>query len=165
MKHTMIRNSVLMAIAIVVMGIILGLYIQGTGPMPRVTATTYTSTQKGAASEIVVTVTVKDGKISSVTADVSGETKGYGQEAGPAVCQSVVAAGTSIGVDGVSGATITSKAILAGVQDCMVQAGIWDSTSAASTAQSAAQSASISSAADSTAASAASAASSESAAQ
>ncbi|MCI2047487.1 MAG: FMN-binding protein [Faecalibacterium sp.] len=142
MKHTMIRNSILMALAIVVMGIILGLYIQGTGPMPRVTATTYTSTQRGVASEILVTVTVKDGKITGVTADVSGETKGYGQEAGPVVCQNVLDAGTCVGVDGVSGATGTSKAVLAGVQDCMVQAGIWDSSNAASAAQSAAASAS-----------------------
>jgi uncharacterized protein with FMN-binding domain len=128
MKKTMIRNSVLMAIATVVMGILLGLYIQGTGPMPRVSATTYTSTQKGAASEILVSVSVKDGKITDVTADVSGETPGYGLDAGPVVCQSILDAGTSEGVDGVSGATMTSKAILAGVQDCMVQAGIWDSS-------------------------------------
>ena len=134
MKKVMIRNSILMAVAIVVMAVVLGLYLQGTGPMPRVTATTYTSTQRGAASEILVSVSVKDGKITSVTADVSGETPGYGLDAGPVVCQNVMDAGTSQGVDGVSGATVTSNAILTGVQDCMVKAGIWDEANAGATA-------------------------------
>lgn len=122
-----------MAAATLLLSIVLVLYLQGSGPMPQVTGTTYTSTQKGMESDIVVTVTVKDGKITDVTANVSGETKELGQIAGPQICEAVLAAGTSEGVDAISGSTVTSDAILAGVQDCMVQAGIWDSAN--STAQ------------------------------
>ena len=134
MRKTMIRNAVLMAIATAVMGIILSLYLRGVGPMPKVTETVYTSAQQGAYSEVVVSVTVRDGKVTAVSADVSGETPGYGQDAGPVLCQNILAAGTSNGVDGISGSTYTSDAILAGVQDCMISAGIWDSATAASSA-------------------------------
>lgn len=134
MRTRMIRNIILMVLATAVMSVVLLLYIQGSGPMPQVSGTQFTSTQPGIGGDILVTVTVKDGKITAVDADVSGETPGYGQEAGPVVCQAVLDAGTCQGVDGVSGSTITSDAILAGVQDCMVQAGIWDGAGAASSA-------------------------------
>ncbi len=133
MRRSTILSLVVMAAATLLLSIVLVLYLQGSGPMPQVTGTTYTSTQKGMESDIVVTVTVKDGKITDVTADVSGETKELGQIAGPQICEAVLAAGTSEGVDAISGSTVTSDAILAGVQDCMVQAGIWDSAN--STAQ------------------------------
>ncbi len=133
MRRSTVLSLVVMAAATLLLSIVLVLYLQGSGPMPQVTGTTYTSTQKGMESDIVVTVTVKDGKITDVTADVSGETKELGQIAGPQICEAVLAAGTSEGVDAISGSTVTSDAILAGVQDCMVQAGIWDSAN--STAQ------------------------------
>ena len=133
MRRSTILSLVVMAAATLLLSIVLVLYLHGSGPMPQVTGTTYTSTQKGMESDIVVTVTVKDGKITDVTADVSGETKELGQIAGPQICEAVLAAGTSEGVDAISGSTVTSDAILAGVQDCMVQAGIWDSAN--STAQ------------------------------
>ena len=133
MRRSTVLSLVVMAAATLLLSIVLVLYLQGSGPMPQVTGTTYTSTQKGMESDIVVTVTVKDGKITDVTADVSGETKELGQIAGPQICEAVLAAGTSEGVDAISGSTVTSDAILAGVQDCMVQAGIWDSTASSTT--------------------------------
>ena len=131
MHKGMIRNIILMAAATIAMGIVLGLYIQGSGPMPQVSGTRFESTQQGVGGDIHVVVTVRDGRITAVEADVSNETPGYGQDAGPVLCEAILAAGTCQGVDGVSGSTITSDAILAGVQDCMVQAGIWDSANTA----------------------------------
>ncbi len=139
MRKSVVFSLILMAAATLALSVVLGLYLQGSGPMPQVTGTVYTSTQKGMESDVTVTVTVKDGKITAVTADVSGETKELGQVAGPQVCEAVLAAGTSEGVDAVSGCTVTSDAILAGVQDCMVQAGIWDSANSAASASAAAQ--------------------------
>lgn len=133
MRKTVLFQVLAMAVATLILSIVLALYLQGSGPMPKVTGTVYTSTQKGMESDIVVTVTVNDGKITNVQADVTGETAELGQVAGPQICQAVVSAGTSVGVDAVSGSTVTSDAILAGVQDCMVQAGIWDSTASSTT--------------------------------
>jgi major membrane immunogen (membrane-anchored lipoprotein) len=138
MRRSMIRNGILAALATLVVGIILGLYLQGSGPMPQVAGTVYTSVQKGYSSDVTVSVTVRDGAVTKVEADVSGETEQVGGTYGPQLCETILAAGTSAGVDAVSGATYTSNAILAGVQDCMVQAGIWDSANAAAGSTSAA---------------------------
>ena len=83
---------------------------------------TYTATGRGINGDIPVTVEIKDGKIASVTADVAGETAGLGQTAGPAICDSIVAANGTAGVDVVSGSTITSEGILKAVNECITLA-------------------------------------------
>ncbi len=79
-----------------------------------------------------MTVEVKDGKIASVTVGDNAETAGIGSkaieqlpEAIKAIEQlpeAIVAANGTEGVDGVSGATITSKAIFTAVDDAIAQA-------------------------------------------
>ncbi len=70
-----------------------------------------------------MTVTVKDGRVSAVTVGDNSETAGIGSKAIEQLPAEIVAANGTEGVDGVSGATITSKAIFTAVDDCLAQAG------------------------------------------
>lgn len=84
-------------------------------------AGTYTATATGMA-ELTVTVTIGDGDaITEVTVDGPGETPGIGTNAIEQLPGAVVAA-QSAEVEAVSGATITSNAILSAVADCLTQA-------------------------------------------
>ena len=71
------------------------------------------------------TLTVKDGKISDVTVGDNSETQGIGSKAIEQLPEAIVAANGTEGVDGVSGATITSKAIFSAVEDALAQATGW----------------------------------------
>jgi len=126
MSKTTIRRLSIMLVLTVVFGILLALYLRSAGMVPGAeNAAQYTSVQKGAYSDITVTVLIDaSGKVISVKADVSGETDRYGQVAGPQICAAIEQAGTYEGVDAVSGSTLTSDAILAAVKDCMQQAGV-----------------------------------------
>ena len=84
---------------------------------------TYEAEGKGIGGKVPVTVTVKDGKISDVTVGDNSETQGIGSKAIEQLPEAIVAAGGTEGVDGVSGATITSKAIFSAVEDALAQAG------------------------------------------
>ena len=85
----------------------------------------YTATGKGIGGDVPVTVTVKDGKISDVTVGDNSETQGIGSKAIEQLPEAIVAANGTEGVDGVSGATITSKAIFSAVEDALAQATGW----------------------------------------
>lgn len=76
---------------------------------------TYTADAKGINGSIPVTVEIKDGKIVSVVADAAGETPGLGQDAAPVIAQAIVDANGTIGVDAVTGSTITSDGIIKAV--------------------------------------------------
>lgn len=123
MRKTMIRNTAIMAVLSVVLGVVLALYLRSTFASP-VAGNVYTSTQKGFAGDIAFEVSINNGKVTAVSADFSKETAGLGQDAGPKVIDAIVAAGTTEGVDAVSGSTITSTAVLNAVKDCMTQAGL-----------------------------------------
>ena len=69
-----------------------------------------------------MTVTVEGGKVASVTVGENSETQGIGSKAVEQLPEAIVAANGTAGVDGVSGATITSKAIFSAVEDAMAQA-------------------------------------------
>ena len=69
-----------------------------------------------------VTVTVKDGKIAEVTVGENSETQGIGSKAIEQLPAKIVEAGGTEGVDAVSGATVTSKAIFTAVNSCLKQA-------------------------------------------
>ena len=71
---------------------------------------TYQGEAKGMESTIKVTVTVTGGKIVDMTAE-GQETEGIGSKALDELPGEIVAAGTTEGVDGVAGASVTSKAI------------------------------------------------------
>ncbi|MCD8398615.1 MAG: FMN-binding protein [Lachnospiraceae bacterium] len=82
---------------------------------------TYTATAAGIQSDVTVSCTFDEGSITSITVDVSGETAGLGADISDEMIESFLAAQSS-NVDGVSGATITSDALKAALEDCIAQA-------------------------------------------
>ena len=83
---------------------------------------TYEGTGKGIGGDVPVTVTVKDGAIESVEVGDNSETQGIGSNAIEQLPELIVEANGTEGVDGVSGATITSNAIFATVDEALEQA-------------------------------------------
>ena len=86
----------------------------------RTISTTQVHTQ-GYAGPVPVTVEVKDGKIVSITVDASSETAALGGAAAPVMAEAIKTANGVVGVDGVSGATMTSNAIRAAVNAALAQ--------------------------------------------
>lgn len=127
LKH-LTRNIAIMAVLTLIMGVVLKLYIANTGTVPAADNAThytdgsYTATAAGYLSEVTVTVTITGGKVTSVTADASGETPSLGGAAAQQLAQQLTEAGSTSGVDAVSGSTMTSNAVLAAMEDCMAQA-------------------------------------------
>lgn len=88
-----------------------------------VTAGTYTATEQGFGGEVTVNVTVaEDGTIEAITVDVPNETENLGGVAGPQVAESIVEH-QSLAVDTVSGATVTSTAVIKAVTAALTEAG------------------------------------------
>lgn len=83
---------------------------------------TYTGEGKGIGGKFPVTVTIEGGKIASVEVGDNAETDGIGSKAIEQLPAKIVEANGTEGVDGVSGASVTSKAIFSAVQDAMAQA-------------------------------------------
>lgn len=129
MKKTMTRNIVIMAIVTVIMAVVLSLYIKNTGTVPAADNTasladgTYTASEQGCLSEVAVTVTVTGGKVTNVAIDASGETPELGGAAAETLADELTKAGSTAGVDAVSGATLTSNAVFTAMDDCLAQAG------------------------------------------
>ncbi|MFQ8583938.1 MAG: FAD-dependent oxidoreductase [Holdemania massiliensis] len=86
------------------------------------TAGTYTATSSGYAGEMEVSVTVDEEKILTIEIGENNETPSVGGMAIEQLPGQIIDA-QSIALDGVSGATYTSKAILDSVKDCLTQAG------------------------------------------
>ena len=85
-------------------------------------AGTYTATAKG-MGDVTVTVTVDEaGTITDVSAEGADETPGIGTNAIDQLPAAILEA-QSADVEAVSGATITSDAILSALKDCLTQAG------------------------------------------
>lgn len=104
-------------------------------------AETYTASAKGMMGDVTVSVEIADGAIASVTVDAHSETPGIGDNAVNELPGRIVEA-QSLAVDTVSGATVTSGAILAAVEECCKQAGLdVEALKAAPVAQAAAQTA------------------------
>lgn len=82
----------------------------------------YSAVGRGINGDIPVTVEIKDGKIVSINADVSLETPSLGGAAAPTVIDEIIAANGTIGVDVVSGSTITCEGIMNAVNACIEQA-------------------------------------------
>lgn len=82
----------------------------------------YTAAGQGNNGPVNVSVTIADEKIASVTVLEHGETAGICDPAIERIPAAIVE-GQTLAIDAVSGATNTSKAILAAVEDCLVQAG------------------------------------------
>ena len=82
----------------------------------------YFAEGKGIGGAVPVTVEVKDGKVATVTVGDNSETQGIGSKAIEQLPEAIVAANGTEGVDAVSGATVTSKAIFSAVEECLKQA-------------------------------------------
>ena len=83
----------------------------------------YVATAQGFGGDIVAEVTVADGKITDLKVTGDKETEGLGSVAVEKLPGKILAA-QSLDVDGISGATVSSKAILKAVTDALAQAGI-----------------------------------------
>ena len=128
MKKKMTRNVVIMAVLTVIMGVVLGLYIKSTSPVPatdnaaQLNDGTYTASAQGCLSEVAVTVTVTGGKVTDVDIDASGETPELGGKAAETLVSQLTESGSTNGVDAVAGATMTSNAVFDAMNDCLSQA-------------------------------------------
>lgn len=87
----------------------------------KYTAGTYTGTGKGHSSDVTVTVTFSSSEITKVELDVSGETESIGGKAADELVQQIMDQQSS-DIDGVSGATETTNAVKAGLEDAIKQA-------------------------------------------
>ena len=98
---------------------------------------TYTASGMGMGGDVPVTVVIEGGKIASVEIGENSETQGIGSKAVEQLPSAIVEAGGTEGVNGGSGASITSKAIFSAVNDCLEQAagGSGDEDAASSSAQ------------------------------
>lgn len=85
-------------------------------------AGTYTSEAQGKEGIVKVEVTFSATKISDIKVVSQSETAGLGDAALKSITKQILD-GQTLAVDAVSGATTSSKAILAAVEDCVKQAG------------------------------------------
>ena len=123
MKKHMSRNTLVMVLLDIVLGVVLSLYIANTGTMPAAdNAATYTASAKGCLSDVAVTVTITGGKVTNVDIDASGETPELGGKAAESLTARLKEAGSTAGVDAVTGSTMTSDAVFAAMDDCLAQA-------------------------------------------
>ena len=86
------------------------------------TAGTYQASAQGYHGSIVLKVTVDADKITGIEVVEQSETEGIGAAALPMLVEAVLANQT-IGVDAVTGATITSDGFKAAMKDALTQAG------------------------------------------
>lgn len=86
------------------------------------TAGTYQASYQGMRAPVLVSVTFSADRIEKITVGDNKETVGLGSVAIEKLPGAIVEA-QSIGVDAIGGATLTSRAILDGVADCIQQAG------------------------------------------
>lgn len=82
---------------------------------------TYTGTAEGISSTVKVTMTFSDSAVTDVVVDTSGETASFGAAAADELREQLLAAG-SAEIDGVSGSTITSDAVMKAAKSCYAQA-------------------------------------------
>ena len=82
---------------------------------------TYTASARGISSDVTVTMTFSEDKITDVVVDVSGETETIGALIGDEVQQQILDA-QSAEIDGVSGATTSSTAVRKAAAECIAQA-------------------------------------------
>ena len=88
-----------------------GTYIPGT----------YEGTAEGISSTVKVTMTFSDSAVTDVVVDTSGETASIGAAAADELRDQMLAAGAAE-IDGVSGSTITSEAVMKAAKSCYAQA-------------------------------------------
>ncbi|MDL2218075.1 flavocytochrome c [Christensenellaceae bacterium OttesenSCG-928-M15] len=89
---------------------------------PLFTPGTYTATVPGKNADITVEVTVGAQAIEDISIGEHNETAGIAEAAFEKIPAAVIAT-QSLAVDAVAGATVTSEAVLLGIETCLVEAG------------------------------------------
>ena len=92
-----------------------------SGAAGSYTPGTYTGTAEGISSTVKVTMTFSDSAVTDVVVDTSGETASYGAAAAEELKNQLLNAGSDE-IDGVSGSTITSEAVMKAAKSCYAQA-------------------------------------------
>jgi fumarate reductase flavoprotein subunit len=115
------------AAVLLALALILSLAACGTSgtagtPAPEGVSGTFTATAKG-MGDVTVSLTLDNSVIVDCTAEGPGETEGIGSVAIATLPGEIVEA-NSVAVDGISGATITSTAILDAAKAALVAAGL-----------------------------------------
>ena len=82
---------------------------------------TYEGTAEGLSSTVKVTMTFSDSAVTDVVVDTSGETASYGAAAADQLKEQLLASANGE-IDGVSGSTITSDAVMKAAKSCFAQA-------------------------------------------
>ena len=82
---------------------------------------TYTGTAEGISSTVKVTMTFSESAVTDVVVDTSGETASYGAAAADELKNQLLNS-ASAEIDGVSGSTITSDAVMKAAKSCYAQA-------------------------------------------
>ena len=82
---------------------------------------TYTGTAEGISSTVKVTMTFSESAVTDVVVDTSGETASYGAAAADELKNQLLNS-ASAEIDGVSGSTITSDAVIKAAKSCYAQA-------------------------------------------
>lgn len=96
--------------------------IGGAAMAEGMTAGTYEATAQGFHGDVKLSVTVDADAITAIDVVEQSETEGIGAAALPKLVEEVLANQT-IGVDSVAGATVTSTAFKAAMEDALTQAG------------------------------------------
>ena len=116
MKNTF-KRSLAILLAIFMM-LSMTAFASGEGMTPG----TYVGKSTGMDGEVRIAVTVDADKITAIEIDYENETDGVGDEAILLLKDQILEA-QSLGVDSISGATISSAAVKAAVADALTQAG------------------------------------------
>ena len=83
----------------------------------------YTATEKGFGGDVTVNVTIaENGNIESIDVTADSETPDIGGKAAPQLAETIVT-NQSLAVDTVSGATVTSTAVLTAITNALTEAG------------------------------------------
>lgn len=124
----MIRKklSMLLATALVFAmstSLFVGCSSNNTGSKSTAKAGTYTATEKGFGGDVTVNVTIaEDGSIESIDVTADSETPDIGGKAAPQLAETIVN-NQSLAVDTVSGATVTSTAVITAITNALTEAG------------------------------------------
>lgn len=107
-------SSIILALSLVTVALV------GCGSKSKA----YTATTAGFGGDIKVEVEVsEDGKVEKIAVDAASETPAIGGEAATTVADAIVKA-QSLTVDTVTGATVTSEAVVKAVGDALTEAGV-----------------------------------------
>lgn len=115
MKKRML--AVVMALTMMIASVAMG------EAVPAAVSGDFTGTAQGFGGEVSVTVTLTDGEITAVVAEGAGETEGVGTKALESLPVDMAEYNT-VNVDAVSGATVTSNAVVEAVKAALVAAGL-----------------------------------------